>query len=213
MEANLFTRPSDIRQWLERAKFRYPSTRNELTEAYSGFAQVPVFPTLWKWLHEHGLGYSPDEWLEPLMQLADIGTSAEARIRNRAKKFLFDFGREVHAGGLLAERFGTVRWRGASDLNQAVDFIIDINNKQAGIMTYMAASWKTVDWLAVKERRLRNRGGKPPPFPVVTMTNQLYEPERLWNGVWLFNRWHVNEVVKQLLALGYSLPSDFLEKI
>lgn len=147
------------------------------------------------------------------MDLANIGQSGEERIRNRAKKFLFDFGREVHAGSLLSERFGIVRWRGASDLNQAVDFIIDIDNKQAGVRTYMAASWKKADWVELKERRLANRGGEMVSFPVVNMTNKRYQPERLWNGVWLFNRQHVNDVANQLITLGYSLPVGFLERI
>lgn len=198
--------PAAAQRWLESSSFRYPP--RHLTEQLVGFGRVPVYPTLWGWFQREHL--SPDSMVSRLFEMRAAESASDELVLNRARKLVLDFGRDLHAMTLLAERFGAVRWRGDYDY-LGVDYLVrlDLWPSSVGVQASMRASWSD-SWDSIKAQRKERRGEKEPAYPIVHLTNRSYQAAVCWNGTWLYRPAHIDDVCQQIRSLGYLLPEPLL---
>lgn len=198
--------PAAALRWLESSSFRYPP--RHLTEQLVGFGRVPVYPKLWGWFQGESL--LPDGMVARLFELKDSEPSRDEAVLNRARKLVLDFGRDLHAMTLLAQRFGAVRWRGDNDY-LGVDYLVQLASwpTPVGIQASMRAGWSE-SWDSVKARRREHRLEEVAAYPVVHLTNRTLQAATCWNGTWLYRPAHIDDVCQQIRGLGYPLPEQLL---
>lgn len=218
--------PADVAYRLQQANWRYINTANRNDDwAYSKISAIPILfqyvatrkeiPTLDECCH-HLWQYHNSEPIDKA-----ITTATKAAMTNMAKdrtrKLVMDFFRELHTFGLLSHHqlFGSVRYAKGEDIYLNVDFTampslvlasVVVNRHPIGIQSAMRNKWSDEQFTMLKERRKTKRDCDHGTWdgPIYWLTNKDNPNVLRAGGCWLFTPKHIDDLVEQMKPSGES---------
>lgn len=212
--------PADVVFRLQQANWPYINSASRNDDwAYSKVSAIPV---LFQYVATRKEIPTLDECCHHLWKFCNTGpidnaTTPAARAektkmaRERTKKLVMDFFRELHTFGLLSHHqlFGSVRYAKGEDIYLNVDFTampslvlasVVMERHPIGIQSAMRNRWSNDEFTMLKERRKTRRDYDHGTWdgPIYWLTNKDNPKVLRAGGCWLFTQKHIDDLVEQM---------------